>query len=173
MIYSLGELRPNIHQDAFIAPSAEIIGDVTLGEDSSIWFNCTIRGDVYPIRIGKFSNIQDNSVIHVTGGKYSTVIHDHVTVGHRCIIHGATLHNYAFVGMGAILLDQVEVESYGFVAAGALVTPKFKVPAHTLVAGVPAKIIREITSAEKDMIDDVARRYVENRALFMKSLQPL
>lgn len=173
MIYSLENLKPEIHENTFIAPSAEIIGNVKIGEGSSVWFNCTVRGDVFPIEIGAFSNIQDNSVVHVTGGKYRTTIHDHVTVGHRCIIHGATLHNYAFIGMGAILLDQVVVENFGFVAAGALVTPGFVVPAHTLVAGVPAKIIREIKPVEKDMIEDIARRYVENGLLFKNSLKQI
>lgn len=173
MIYRLDSLVPQLHESTFIAPSADIIGNVKMGDKSSVWFNCTIRGDVFPIEVGNHSNIQDNSVIHVTGGKFSTRIGDYVTIGHRCIVHGATLHDHAFIGMGAILLDQVTIEEYGFVAAGALVPPGFTVPANTLVAGVPAKIIREIKLQEKEMIQDIAQRYAENAALFKQKLKPL
>ncbi|MBN8222778.1 MAG: gamma carbonic anhydrase family protein, partial [Spirochaetes bacterium] len=110
MLYSLGDKVPRIASDAWIAPGADVIGDVTLGAESSVWYGSIVRGDVHSIRIGKQTNIQDLSVIHVTGGKFATTIGDRVTIGHRVLVHGATLMDDSFVGMGATLLDNVTVE---------------------------------------------------------------
>ena len=127
---------PEIAPDAFIAPSADVIGRVTIGEKSSIWFNCVVRGDVYTIDIGKRSNIQDGTVIHVSGGTHPTKIGDDVLVGHNCLIHGCTLEDGSFVGMGTIILDGVVVESGAMVAAGAMVTPgKRQMPPQTVRRG--------------------------------------
>lgn len=169
MLYKIENKIPDIHESVFIAPNAAIIGEVSIGEGSSIWFNCTLRGDGFPIRIGKFSNIQDNSVIHVTTNKYPTIIEDYVTVGHNVVIHGATLKTHSFVGISATVLDNVTVNSYGFVAAGALVPPNFVVPERTLVAGVPAKVIRPLRDEEIAMIEHVALDY-SKRSIAYKTL---
>ncbi|HCE24239.1 MAG TPA: gamma carbonic anhydrase family protein, partial [Hyphomonas sp.] len=134
-IISIKGKTPVIAMDAFIAPSADVIGDVVIGEKSSVWFNCVVRGDVYSIRIGKRSNIQDGTIIHVSGGTHPTTIGDDVLVGHNCIIHGCTLEDASFVGMGTTILDGVVVESGGMVAAGALVTPNKRIPSGELWGG--------------------------------------
>jgi len=171
MIYQVENKVPKIHNSVFIAPGADIIGEVTIGENSSVWFHCTLRGDGFPVTIGNFSNIQDNSVIHVTTNKYPSIIEDYVTVGHNCVIHGATLKSRSFVGISATVMDNVTVNEYGFVAAGALVPPNFIVPAKTLVAGVPAKIIRPLKDEEIAMIDHVALDYAKRAAAYKSTLK--
>ena len=139
---------PAIAEDAFIAPNATVIGNVTIGSQSSIWFNTVIRGDVMAIRIGDRTNLQDGTIVHVTGGMFDTLIGSDVLVGHRAIIHGATLEDACFVGMGAIVLDGAVVESGAMVAAGATVTPGKRVKRGELWAGSPAKLFREIGDEE-------------------------
>ena len=173
MLYQLENKIPNIHSSVFIAPSADIIGDVTINKNSSIWFNCTIRGDGFPITIGEETNIQDNTVIHIQTSKKETRIGNRVTVGHNAIIHAATIHDYAFIGMGSIILDGAIVRPYGFVAAGALVPPGFEVPEKTLVIGSPAKVLRPLKDSEIIMIEDSAKRYMENAHRFQKSLMKI
>ncbi|MCC3304806.1 gamma carbonic anhydrase family protein [Sneathiella sp. HT1-7] len=152
---------PTIAKDAFIAPSAFVIGDTVIGEGSSIWFNCVVRGDVHSIRIGKRTNIQDGTVIHVSGGTHSTTIGDDVLVGHNCLIHGCTLENGSFVGMGAIVLDGAVVETGAMVAAGALVTPGKRVPSGELWGGSPAKCLRKLTDEQKADLTSGAHHYAE------------
>ncbi len=171
MVYSLGSLNPQIAADTYVAGSAEVIGDVTLGSQSSIWYGCVVRGDVHSIRIGEQTNIQDLSVVHVTGGKYPTAIGDRVTVGHRVLIHGATIHDDAFIGMGAILLDQVIVEPFGFVAAGALVTPGTTVKTGWMAIGSPARLVREIRDEEREMMVRTWKGYVTNAKLHRETLK--
>jgi carbonic anhydrase/acetyltransferase-like protein (isoleucine patch superfamily) len=171
MIYIIENKKPIISASVFIAPDANIIGEVTIDEGSSVWFHCTLRGDGFPVQIGKNTNIQDNSVIHVTTSKYPTIIGDNVTIGHNVVIHGATLKNYSFVGISATVLDNVIINPYGFVAAGALVPPGFEVPENTLVAGVPAKIIRELKPEERQRIEDVAKDYSNRAQTFKNSLK--
>ncbi|MFO1527211.1 MAG: gamma carbonic anhydrase family protein [Turneriella sp.] len=173
MLYTLGELRPVTGADAYIAPSATIIGDVTLGEKSSVWYGCILRGDVHSIRVGDETNIQDASVIHVTGGKFATTIGSRVTIGHRVLIHGATIMDDGFIGMGATLLDGVTVEPYGFVAAGALVPPGFTVKSGWLALGSPAKLVREIRSEEREMMVRTWQNYVKNAALHREQLRAI
>ncbi|MGB9807786.1 MAG: gamma carbonic anhydrase family protein [Thermosulfidibacteraceae bacterium] len=153
--------EPIVDESVFIASSAYVIGDVVIGENSSVWFNSVIRGDVNYIRIGKFTNIQDLSVVHVTSKKFPTHIGDYVTIGHRAIIHGCTIGNYCLIGMGAIILDGVEVSDYTIVAAGSVVTPGKKFPPGVLLMGIPAKIVREITLEERKNIEESAIHYVE------------
>jgi carbonic anhydrase/acetyltransferase-like protein (isoleucine patch superfamily) len=152
MIYPYKEYYPQIAEDVFIAPSADVIGNVKIGKGSSIWFGCLVRGDVDRIEIGEYTNIQDHSIIHVTGGKYPTIIGNHCTLGHRVTIHGATLKDYAFIGIGATVLDNCVVGSFSILAAGSLLPPGKEIPDGMLAMGVPAKIIRPITEEEKDMI---------------------
>ena len=145
---------PDIAPDAFIAPSADVIGRVTIGEKSSIWFNCVVRGDVYTIDIGKRSNIQDGTVIHVSGGTHPTKIGDDVLV----------------VGMGTIILDGVVVESGAMVAAGALVTPGKRVPKGELWGGSPAKCLRKLSEEEQATLTEGADHYAEMGQIYRKEL---
>lgn len=152
---------PKIDKSVFIAEGAVIIGDVEIGVDSNIWFNAVIRGDVNYIRIGERTNIQDGCILHVTTEKYPLIIGNDVTVGHGAILHGAIIRDKCLIGMGAIVLDGAEVKPYSLVAAGSLVRQGFIVPEGTLVAGVPAKVIRELTEEEKKAIEESALHYVE------------
>lgn len=161
MVYALSDKIPKLHPDVYTAPGAQIIGDVQIEAGSTVWFNSVLRGDVYYIRVGRNTNIQDNCVIHVTSGKHPTLLENDVTVAHHAVIHGATLKDHAFVGISATVMDRAVVHPYGFVAAGALVPPGFEVPEKTLVAGVPAKIIRSLKSEEIDMIHRIGKSYVE------------
>ncbi|WP_341907709.1 gamma carbonic anhydrase family protein [Sandarakinorhabdus limnophila] len=139
---------PQVAEDVFIAPGAHVIGKVSIGASSSIWFNCVLRGDVGRINVGERTNIQDGTIVHVTGGRFDTHIGDDVLIGHGCIIHGCRLENHAFVGMGAIVLDGAVVETDAMLAAGALLTPGKVVKSGELWAGRPAKFLRSLTAAE-------------------------
>lgn len=154
-------ISPQIHSSAFIAPSASIIGDVKIGEDSNIWYNCALRGDVNDIKIGKRSNIQDGTVIHVTTNFQGTNVGDDVTVGHLAILHACTIEDFGFVGMQACVMDGAVVESHGMLAAGALLTPNKRVPSGELWAGSPAKYMRDLTDKERAYLKWSAPHYVE------------
>ena len=150
---------PKIDDGAFIAPNASIIGDVTIGRGSGIWFNCVVRGDVEPITIGENTNIQDGTVIHCTRNGGKTIIGNNVTVGHKALLHACILEDECFVGMGAILMDGVVVESGGMVAAGSLVTPNKVIKKGGIWAGNPAKYFRELTKQEAEFIMISANNY--------------
>lgn len=152
---------PKIHEDAFVAPSASIIGDVEIGEGSSIWYNCALRGDVNDIKIGKRTNIQDGTVIHVTTDFSGTYVGDDVTVGHSAILHACTVEDFGFVGMQACVMDGAVVEGQAMLAAGALLTPNKRVPKGQLWAGSPAKYMRDLTKEELDYIKWSAPHYAE------------
>lgn len=147
-IHSFGSERPQLADDVFIAPGAQVIGKVTIGTGSSVWFNCVLRGDVGRITVGERTNLQDGTIVHVTGGRFDTHIGDDVLIGHGCIIHGCRLENHTFVGMGAIVLDGAVVEADAMLAAGALLTPGKVVKSGELWAGRPAKFLRSLTVAE-------------------------
>lgn len=151
---------PQIHETAFVAPSADIVGEVAIGSHSSVWFQCVVRGDVHSIRIGQRTNIQDHSMLHVTRKKSPLTIGDEVTVGHRATLHGCTIGNRVLVGMGAIILDDAEIGDDCVVGAGALVTKGTKVPAGSLVMGVPAKVARELKPEEREFLPQSAANYV-------------
>ncbi|MEH6545539.1 MAG: gamma carbonic anhydrase family protein [Sneathiella sp.] len=150
---------PTVAGGVFIAPSANVIGDVVIGKGSSIWFNCVLRGDVSYIRIGERSNVQDGTIIHVSNGTHPTIIGDDVLVGHNCMIHGCTLETGSFVGMGATVMDGAVVETGGMVAAGALVAPNKRVAAGELWGGSPAKFIRPLSDQEKENLTGGAMHY--------------
>jgi carbonic anhydrase/acetyltransferase-like protein (isoleucine patch superfamily) len=139
----------------------DLIGDVTLGENVSIWFGTVIRGDMHHITIGNRSNIQDNSVIHVTTDISPTRIGDEVTVGHNAIIHGATIEDRCLIGMGSIIMDDVVVGEGSIVGAGAVVPPNMIIPPRSLVVGLPAKIVRQTTDEELEMIIERAQHYID------------
>ncbi len=138
-------IMPNIHESAFIAPTANIIGEVEIGEEASIWYNCVLRGDVYDIKIGARTNIQDGTVIHTTSDLQGTYVGDDVTVGHSCLLHACTVESGGFVGMQSLMLDESVVESGAMLAAGSMLTPGKCVPKGQLWAGRPAKYMRDLT----------------------------
>ena len=152
---------PRVHERAYIDESAQVIGDVEIGEDSSIWMNVVLRGDVNRIRIGRRTNIQDGSVVHVMKGTHPTTVGDNVTVGHAAIVHGCTIHDRCLVGMGAILLNGAEIGAESIVAAGTLIAEGTKIPPRSLVMGTPGRVRRELTDDEVKGIQTYADRYVE------------
>ncbi len=153
-------IMPKIHDTVFVAHNACVAGDVEIGEDSSIWFGVQMRGDVDVIRIGKRTNIQDGTIIHVTRKVSGTYIGDGVTVGHAAILHACTIHDNAFIGMGAIIMDEVVVESGAMVAAGAVVTPRKRIPSGQLWGGNPAKYMRDLREDELNFFPVSADNYV-------------
>lgn len=155
-------IAPKISHDAFIARGSHIIGDVEIGSKTGIWFNCVIRGDVAQIRIGDRTNIQDGTVIHVTRNGHPTIIGSGVTVGHKALLHACKLEDSSFVGMGAIIMDDVIVESGAMVAAGALVTPNKIVKKGQIWAGNPAKYFRDLTEQEAAFIKISENNYVKH-----------
>jgi len=159
---------PKVHPSVYLSDNVYVIGDVEIGEDSSVWFGSVIRGDVNYIRIGKRTNIQDNSVVHVTHDTHPTIVGDNVTVGHRVILHGCKLGNNILVGMGAVIMDGVEIEDFVLVGAGALVTPNKKIPSGVLVAGVPAKIVRDLKDEEIKLIEESAQNYVRYKNEYLR-----
>ncbi|RAU21566.1 gamma carbonic anhydrase family protein [Paramagnetospirillum kuznetsovii] len=153
-------VRPTIAADVFVAPTATVIGDVVIGADTNVWFNCVIRGDVHEIRIGERTNIQDGTIIHVTGGKLGTYIGSDITIGHGAILHACTLEDCCFIGMGAVILDGAVVETGAMVAAGAVVTPGKRVKAGELWGGNPAKLLRQLSEADQAYFPVSAVNYV-------------
>lgn len=153
-------VSPRVHPSCFVEDSAQVVGDVELGEDSSVWFNAVLRGDVNPIRIGRRTNLQDLSLVHVTTQKHATHVGDDCTVGHHVILHGCLVGNRVLVGMGATLMDGVEVGDECIIGAGALLTPGTKVPPSSLVVGSPGKVKRPITEEERAFLRKSAEGYV-------------
>ena len=153
-------VSPRIHPTAFIDDSAQVIGDVDIGEESSVWMCAVVRGDVNAIRVGRRTNIQDGAVVHVMSATHPTTIGDNVTIGHGAIVHGCTIESQCLIGMGAILLNGAHVGSGSIVAAGALVVENMKVPPKSLVMGSPGKVKRLLTHAEIAEIQTYADRYV-------------
>lgn len=167
MITSYKGISPQIAGSAFVAAGAQIIGDVHIGAHSSVWFNCVLRGDCYHIRIGEHTNIQDNTVIHVTQGRFATIIGDYVTVGHSAVLHGCTVKDRCLIGIGAIVLDDVTIGEESFIAAGSLVTPGTAIPPRSMVMGAPAKVRRQVTDEEVERINEHWRHYVEYKSQYL------
>ena len=170
-LFPYEDFYPKIGKNVFLASGVKIIGSVDIGTKSSVWYNCVIRGDVHYIKIGEESNIQDCSMLHVTNGKYPLNIGNKVTIGHSVSLHGCTLNDLCLIGIGAIVLDGAIIESKSMVAAGALVKQNFVVPSGKLVAGVPAKVIRNLTSEELIDLEESAKRYVQYSRITEKSLR--
>lgn len=161
MVYQYRGTTPQVPESAFLAPGSVLVGDVILGERVSIWFNCTIRGDVHFVRIGDETNIQDNAVLHVTHETNPLQIGRRVTAGHGATLHGCTIEDEVLIGMRAIVLDGAIVESHSMVAAGAVVPPGMRVEKGTLVGGVPARVLRMLRDDEIADLPGSAERYVE------------
>jgi carbonic anhydrase/acetyltransferase-like protein (isoleucine patch superfamily) len=167
MIRPFRGVHPRIHPTAFIEESAQVIGDVWVGEQSSIWFNSVVRGDVFHIRIGDRTNIQDGTVVHVSNGTHATILEDEVTVGHNVTLHGCYVERGCLIGMGAIVMDGARIGAQSLVAAGALVSPGMQVAPHSLVMGVPAKAKRPLTEEEITGLDRYWKNYIEYTRVYM------
>ena len=152
--------NPQIHENAFIADSADVMGDVIIGEGSSIWYSAVVRGDIENIRIGKYTNIQDNATVH-TETNIPTQLGDYTVVGHNAIIHGCTVGNNCLIGMGAIVLNGAVIGDNSIVAAGSLITEGKVIPPNSLVMGTPGKVVRQVTEDEIADIKKNAIRYYE------------
>jgi carbonic anhydrase/acetyltransferase-like protein (isoleucine patch superfamily) len=154
---------PRVHATAYIDESAHVIGDVEIGEDTSVWMCAVVRGDVHWIKIGCRTSIQDGAIVHVMTGTHPTTIGDNVTIGHAAVVHGCTIENLCLIGMGAILLNGAHIGTGSIVAAGSLVVEEMKVPPRSLVMGSPAKVRRTLTDEEIADIQLYADRYVAYR----------
>ena len=163
LIKSVRGFRPQIGKDCYLAENATVVGDVIMGDGCSIWFNAVLRGDVNSIRIGNNVNIQDGSVLHTLYEKSTVEIGDYGAMGHNVAVQGAKIDNYALIGMGATLLDYVEVGEGAIVAAGALVLSNTKIPPYTLWAGVPAKFVKEV---EPEKTNEMNRKIAHNYAMY-------
>lgn len=152
-----GEM-PKIHDDSYVAPNATIVGKVTIKEKASIWYNVVLRGDYNSIEIGKFTNIQDNSVLHISH-KYPTILGDYITVGHNAIVHACTVGDNCLIGMGSIILNGAKIGENTIIGAGAMVTSEKEIPSGVLVLGSPGKVVRKLTDDEIEGITDSALKY--------------
>ena len=170
LIFPYEDTLPTIADDAFIAPNATIIGDVVIGADSGIWFNCLLRGDVNEIRVGERTNIQDGTIVHVSGPGQGTYIGNDITIGHMALIHACTLEDHSFVGMKATVMDDAVVESGAMVAAGALVTPGKRIPAGQLWGGTPARYLRDLGEGDLEIMRYTAPHYVKLAHRYRKGL---
>ena len=169
MIYPYKDKYPLIADTAFIADYVTITGDVEIGEQSSVWFNSSIRGDVAPTRIGNKVNIQDNSILHQSPNN-PLILEDEVTIGHQVILHSCIVRKGALIGMGSIILDNAEIGEGAFIGAGSLVPQGKKIPPNTLAFGRPAKVIRELTPEDKKEMERIYTEYAE-KGQYYKSLQ--
>ena len=168
MIASFKGIIPKIAPTAFIAPSADIIGDVKIGEESSIWYGSVARGDVHTIRIGARTNIQDLSMLHVTRLTHPLIIGNEITIGHHVTLHGCTIHNRVLIGMGAIILDGAVISEGSMIGAGSIVTEGTSIPPGVLAFGAPARVKRALTPQESDFLAKSAQNYVDLSRIYLK-----
>lgn len=167
MLHEYKGTRPKLGARVFIAEGAQIVGDVEIGDHSSVWYNCVIRGDVDVVRIGRHTNIQDGSIGHVMRNECPLILRDYVTVGHGVMLHGCTVESHCLIGMRATLLNRVVVGEYSIVGAGALITEGIEIPSRSLVLGIPARVKRTLTDEEVASIDEYARRYYEYKETYL------
>jgi carbonic anhydrase/acetyltransferase-like protein (isoleucine patch superfamily) len=169
-LHAYRDQKPRLGARVFVAPSADLAGDLEAGDDCSFWFHVAARGDVNSIRIGARTNVQDGAVLHVTHERFPLTIGDDVVIGHGAIVHGCTLESGCLVGIGARVLDGAVVESGAQVGAGAVVPPGMRVPAGQLVLGVPARVARFLTPEQRAEIVDIAARYVRLKDDYIAAL---
>ena len=167
MIKKFQNKQPQLGEDVYVSENAMVIGDVTLGDEVNIWFGAVLRGDMHYIKIGNRTNIQDNSVVHVTTRVSPTNIGSGVTVGHGAIIHGCTIEDDCLIGMGAILMDDAIIGAGSLIGAGALIPPNMKIPKNSLVVGSPGKVIRQITEVEREMILERPQEYIDLASIYL------
>lgn len=170
MIRPFRGVHPQIPQSAYVDVSAQVIGDVHLGEQASVWCNATLRGDMFYIRIGDRSNVQDNSVIHTRTGSHPTILEEEVTVGHSVTLHGCYVERGSLIGIGSIVLDDVRVGAQSLVAAGSLISPGTIIPPRSLVMGIPARVKRPLTDEEVAGLNMFWQNYVEYLGLYQKEV---
>jgi carbonic anhydrase/acetyltransferase-like protein (isoleucine patch superfamily) len=171
MIRSFRGVHPQIHPSAFIADSAQIIGDVHVGEQASVWFGTVARGDMHYIRIGDRTNVQDNCVLHTRNGELPTILEDEVTVGHSVTLHGCYVEHGSLIGIGSILLDDVRIGAQSLVAAGSLVSPGTVIPPRSLVMGMPARVKRPLTDEEVQGLAHNWQNYVEYSKYYLTEMK--
>ncbi len=171
-IYSLGALTPRIAPNAWVAPNASVIGDVTLGERVSIWFGAVLRGDIDRISIGAGSNIQDGSVCHADPGR-PLLVGEHVTVGHMVMLHGCTIGDHCLIGIGAVVMNGAVIGKNSVVGAGSLVTEGKEFPEGSLIMGSPAKVVRQLDAAALEKLQQNAANYVKNGQRYAQELKPI
>ena len=159
--------QPRLGKNVYVSENAMVIGDVTLGDEVNIWFGAVLRGDMHYIKIGNRTNIQDNSVVHVTTRVSPTNIGNGVTVGHGAIIHGCTIEDDCLIGMGAILMDDAIIGAGSLIGAGALIPPNMKIPQNSLVVGSPGKVIRQIKEVEREMILERPQEYIDLASIYL------
>jgi len=169
-VLSYKGMSPRIHPSVLLCDGVRVIGDVVIGEDSSIWFNTVIRGDVNSVRLGRRVNVQDMCMLHVTNRRFSLTLEDEASVGHSVSLHGCVLRSGCLIGIGAVVLDGAEVGRGALVAAGALVREGVVVPPNTLFAGVPGRVIRELTDEDRKRVNGTAGHYVAYAAEYRSAL---
>ena len=167
MLRPYRDVLPRVHRTAYVDQSAQVIGNVEIGEESSIWMAAVVRGDVHWIKIGRRSNIQDGTVVHVMRGTHPTTIGDSVTIGHAAVIHGCTIEDQCLIGMGAIVLNGARIGTGSIVAAGTLIVEDMQIPPRSLVMGSPGKVKRQLTDEQVATIQLYADRYVGYRLDYM------
>lgn len=172
MIYQLGDLFPTIPKSCFIAPNASVIGNVILGENSSIWFNVVIRADLAQVSIAANSNIQDGSILHVDEG-FPMTIAENVTIGHKAMLHGCTIGEGSLIGINAVVLNGAKIGKNCLIGANALVTENMQIPDGSLVLGSPAKVVKQLDEKTQAMLAQGAAHYVQSNHQYMKELKAL
>jgi carbonic anhydrase/acetyltransferase-like protein (isoleucine patch superfamily) len=171
MIRSYKGMTPRLGERVYVDESAQVIGDVELGDHASVWMNAVLRGDVHSIRIGAYSNVQDNCVVHVFKADHPTVVADHVTVGHSVTLHGCRIDSYCLIGMGATILNGAKIGEGSIVAAGAVVPEGREFPPGSLIVGIPAKRVADVNEEQAADIERGASAYVERAASHRRSLE--
>lgn len=171
-LYQLEDLRPQVHESAWVADNAQVMGAVTLAADASVWFGATLRGDTETIEIGEGSNIQDGSVLHADHGM-PLKVGRHVTVGHQVMLHGCTIGDESLIGIGAVVLNGARIGRHCVVGAGALVTEGKEFPDGSLIVGAPAKVVRSLTPEQIEGLRQSARHYIDNARRFRTGLRRL
>ena len=167
-LVSFGGKMPRIGKRAYVAENATLIGDVSLGEDSSVWYGAVLRGDMHYIKIGKNCSVQDNSVMHGTADRFPTVVGDNVSIGHNAIVHGCTIGNNCIIGMGAIILEGAEIGDWCIIGAGSVVTEGSKIPDENIVLGIPGKVAGKVTEEHKKRIEKNWKAYSALKNEYMK-----
>lgn len=169
MIYRLGEDRVDAHSSSFVAPSAQVMGKVSLAKNTSVWFNATIRGDCDPIVIGENSNVQDGSVLHTDFG-FPMTIGKGVTIGHKVMLHGCTIGDFSLIGINAVILNGAKIGKHCVIGANALVTENMEIPDNSVVMGSPGKIVKQVSESQAKMLEESSLHYVKNAQRFKTDL---
>lgn len=173
MITPFQGMAPRFGQRVFVAPNAILVGDVEVGDEASIWFNCVVRGDVNWIRIGARTNIQDACCLHVTNGRFPLLLEDQVSIAHNVMLHGCTVRRGTLVGMSTTIMDGAEIGEGCLVAAGSLVREGFKAPPHSLVAGWPARVKRDLTHEQRQLVESIWTRYARYKEAYFAEGWPI